>query len=69
MLENGWIALSTSPYRHPMLFAQKKDGSLRLCVDFRSLNANTRLERYPLPCIDEFLDHLNGHCVFSSLNL
>ena len=49
MLAKGWIAPSTSPYGHPMLFACKKDGTLRLCVDFRSLNANTHLDRYPIP--------------------
>ena len=69
MLEKGSIAPSTSPYGHPVLFACKKDGSLQLCVDFGSLNANTRLDRYPLPRIDELLDHLNRHCVFSSLDL
>ena len=69
MLEKGWIAPSTSPYGHPVLFAHKKDGSLQLCVDFMPLNANTKLARYPLPCIDELLDHLNGHCFFSSLGL
>ena len=69
MLEKAWIAPSTSPYGHPVLFARKKDSSLQLCVDFRSLNANRRLDRYPLPRIDELLDHLNGHCIFSSLDL
>ena len=69
MPEKGWIAPSTSPYRLSILFAHKKDGSLQLCMDFRSLNANTILDRYPLPCIDELLDHLNGYCVISSLDL
>ena len=69
MLEKGWIAPSTSPYGHPVLFAHKKDGSLQLCVDFRSLNANIRLDRYPLPHIDELLDYLNRQRVFSSLDL
>ena len=69
MLEKGWIAPSCSPYGHPVLFARKKCGALRLCVDFRSLNANTRLDRYPLPRIDELLDTLHGCSVFSSLDL
>ena len=69
MLEKGWIAPSTSPYGHPVLFAHKKYGALHLCIDFRSLNANTCLDRYPIPCIDELLDRLCGSCVFSSLDL
>ena len=69
MLGKGWIAPSTSPYGHPVLFARKKCGALCFCVNFRSLNANTRLDRYPIPCIDEFLDRLCGSCVFSSLDL
>ena len=69
MLAKGWIAPSTSPYGHPVLFARKKCGALHLCVDFRSLNANTHLDRYPIPRIDELLDRLCGSCVFSSLDL
>ena len=69
MLDKGWISPSTSPYGHPVLFARKKCGALRLCVDFRSLNANTRLDCYPLPCIDELLDCLAGSNIFTSLDL
>ena len=69
MLDKGWISPSTSPYGHPVLFACKKCGALRLCVDFRSLNANTRLDCYPLPCIDELLDCLAGSNIFTSLDL
>ena len=47
----------------------KRDGSLRLLFDFHSLNANTHLDQYPIPCIDELLDRLSGNCVFSSLDL
>ena len=69
MLENEWIAPSTSPYRHPVLLAHKTCGALCLCIDFRSLNANTCLDRYPIPRIDKLLDRLYGSCVFSSLDL
>ena len=69
MLEKGWIAPSCSPYGHPVLFARKKCGALRLCVDFHWLNANTQLDYYPLPQIDELLDTLHGCLVFSSLDL
>ena len=69
MLEKGWISPYTSLYEHPVLFAHKKCGALRLYVDFRSLNANTSLDRYPIPRIDKLLDRLCGSCVFSSLDL
>ena len=69
MLSKGWIQPSTSSYGHSVLFACKKNGSLRLCVNFHSLNANTRLDQYPIPRIDEFLDHLSGNYVFTSLDL
>ena len=68
MLEKGWILPSTSPYDHPVLFARNKCGALRLCADFQSLNANTRLECYPLPCIDELLNCLPGSNIFTSLD-
>ena len=58
-----------SPYGHPVLFASNKCGALHLCVDFRSLNANIRLDCYPLLCIDELLDCLVGSNIFTSLDL
>ena len=69
MLAKGWIAPSTSLYGHPVLFAGKKCGALHLCVDFRSLNANAHLDKYPIPCTDELLDRLCDSCVLSSLDL
>jgi len=69
LLEKGWIRPSTSPYGHPILFARKKDGTLRMCVDYRTLNANTRVDRYPIPRIDELLDRLGASSYFSSLDL
>ena len=69
MLVKEWIQPSSSPYGYPFLFSHKKDGSLRLCVDFHSLNANIRLDNYPIPRIGELLDRLSGNCVFSSLDL
>ena len=47
----------------------KKNGSLHLCIDFCSLNANKRLDQYPISRIDELLDRLSGNCVFISLKL
>lgn len=60
---------STSPYGAPVLFVQKKDGMLRMCVDYRALNKLTFKDRYPLPRIDDLLDKLHGCTVLSTLNL
>ena len=69
LLARGWIVPSTSPYGAPVIFAQKKDGTLRMCVDYRALNKLTIKNRYPLPRIDDLLDRLHGATVFSSLDL
>ena len=52
-----------------LLFVTKKDGSLRMCIDYRALNKVTVKNRYPLPRIDDLLDSLGGATVFSSLDL
>jgi hypothetical protein len=54
-LEQGWIRESTSPAGAPIYIVQKKDGSLRLCVDYRGLNAITVKDHTPLPLIGEAL--------------
>jgi hypothetical protein len=54
-LKKGFITPSKAPYASPILFAEKKDGSLRFCVDYRKLNALTKRDRYPIPLIDEVL--------------
>jgi hypothetical protein len=69
LLEKGWIEPANSPYGAPVLFAQKKDGTLRMCVDYRALNKITIKDRYPLPRIDDLFDRLRGASVFSSLDL
>ena len=52
-----------------MLFARKKEGGLRLCIDYRSLNGNTITDSYAIPCIDDLLGRLGGSKVFSKLDL
>lgn len=69
MLSKGWIRPSASPYGHPILFVRKKDGSLRMCVDYRLLNRNTRVDRYPIPRIDTILDSLSQARYFSLIDL
>jgi hypothetical protein len=69
-LEKGWVAPSSSPFGAPVLFARKKGGGLRWCIDYRrALNTISIKNRYPLPRIDNLLDSLNGACVFSGLDL
>ena len=68
-LEKGWIEPSSSPYGAPILFVPKKNGQLRMCVDYRALNKATVKNRFPLPRIDDLFDRLRGAQVFSSLDL
>lgn len=69
LLAKGWIQPSTSPYGAPVLFVGKPDGSLRMCVDYRALNALTVKNRYPMPRIEDLFDQLAGARVFTSLDL
>jgi hypothetical protein len=68
-LDKGWIRTSSSPAGAPILFVKKKDGSLRLCVDYRGLNKITIKDRTPLPLIKESLDRLRGAKIFTKLSL
>ena len=69
LLEKGFIKPSTSPYGAPVLFVKKKDGSLRMCVDYRGLNRITRKNRHPLPRIDELIDRLRHARYFTKFDL
>uniref|UniRef100_A0A3B3H3G3 Gypsy retrotransposon integrase-like protein 1 n=1 Tax=Oryzias latipes TaxID=8090 RepID=A0A3B3H3G3_ORYLA len=69
LLASGVIRESNSPYASPIVLARKKDGSLRMCVDYRQLNSKTRRDAFPLPPIDESLDALSGARWFTTLDL
>ncbi|WVZ22654.1 hypothetical protein V8G54_001198 [Vigna mungo] len=69
LLEKKFIRPSVSPWGAPVLLVKKKDGSSRLCVDYRQLNKVTIKNRYPLPRIDDLLDQLKGAGVFSKIDL
>ena len=69
LLDMGFIRPSASPFGAPILFVRKKDGTLRMCIDYRALNKLTVKNRYPLPRIDELFDQLHGSTVFSQLDL
>ena len=69
LTESGFIRLSTSPWGALVLFVKKKDGSLRMCIDYRMLNSVTIKNKYPLPRIDDLFDQLRGASVFSKIDL
>jgi len=69
LLAKGYIKPNKSPYGAPVLFVHKKDGTLRMCVDYITLNKATVKNRYPLPRIDDLFDRLSGTKVFSRIDL
>ncbi|GBG66383.1 hypothetical protein CBR_g60035 [Chara braunii] len=69
LLEKGWIRPSSSPYSSPVLFVRKKNKELRLCIEYRKLNAQTVKNVGPLPRIDDLLERLSGAKFFSKLDL
>ncbi|GBG78041.1 hypothetical protein CBR_g25976 [Chara braunii] len=69
LLEKGWIRPSSSPFGAPVLFVPKKEGELRMCIDYRGLNAITVKNAEPLPRIDDLLDRVQGAKYFSKVDL
>ena len=69
LLSKGFIRLSISPWGALVILVKKKDGILRLCIDYRQLNRVTIHNQYPLPRIDELFDQLQGSQVYSKIDL
>lgn len=69
LLEKGFIQRSNSEYGSPVIFVAKKEGSMRMCIDYRALNKQTRKNRHPIPRIDDLFDKLQGATIFSGIDL
>ncbi|GJR04382.1 putative reverse transcriptase domain-containing protein [Tanacetum coccineum] len=67
--DKGFIKPSSSPWGAPVLFVKKKDGSFRMCIDYRELNKLTVKNHYPLPRIDDLFDQLQGSSIYSKIDL
>lgn len=68
LITQGWVRKSNSPYASPVVCIRKKDGSLRLCIDYRELNHKTVPDRQPIPRVQDIMDGLGGHSWFSLLD-
>ena len=68
LIAQGWVRKSNSPYASPVVCVRKKDGSLRLCIDYRQLNHKTVPDRQPIPRVQDIMDGLGGHSWFSLLD-
>ena len=69
LLSKQFVRPSVSPWGTPVLLVKKKDGSMRMCVDYRQLNKVTIKNKYPLPRIYDLIDQLRGATVFSKIDL
>lgn len=69
LLDKGFIRPSVSPWGVPILFVKKKDGSMRMCIDYRDINHLTIKSKYPLPRIEDLFYQLKGTTVFSKIDL
>ena len=69
ILKKGYIHPSVSTCGPPFLFVKNKDGTLRLCIDFRQLNEVKMMNKYPLPRVDDLFDQLRGTWIFLKIDL
>ena len=69
LIDQGFVCPSVSPWSAPVLFNKKKDGTLRLCIDYRGLNPATVKNKYPIPRMDELLDRLQGSSIYTKIDL
>ena len=69
LVDKGFIRPSVSPWGAPVLFIKRKNGTLRLCIDYRQINKVTIKNKYPLPRIDDLFDQLQGTSVFLKIDL
>jgi hypothetical protein len=69
LLEKGYIRPSTLPWVAPVLFVETKDGTKRMCIDYRALNEVSVKNKYPLPKIEDLFDQLRGASVFSKIDM
>ena len=69
LIKSGFIRPSKSPFGAPILFVKKKDGTMRMCIDYRALNNISIKNKYPLPRVDELFDRLQGAKYFSKIDL
>ena len=69
MIELGVIEPSISPYSSPIVLVQKKDGSIRFCIDFRKLNKITEFDAEPMPNMGEVINRMSGHRFYSQMDL
>ncbi|GKB21114.1 hypothetical protein Tco_0855037, partial [Tanacetum coccineum] len=67
--DKGFIRPSSSPWRAPVLFVKKKDGSFQICIEYRELNKMTVKNRYPLPRINDLFDQLQGSSVYLKVEM
>ena len=69
LLDKGFIRHSVSPWGAPVLFVKKKDGTLRMCIDYQKINKVTVKNKYPLPRVEDLFDQLKGASVFLNIDL
>lgn len=68
LIAQGWVEKSASSYSSPVVCVRKKDGTLRLCIDYRELNRRTHPDRHPIPRVQDIMDNLGGNTLFTLLD-